>query len=328
MAKLLRGRLSFVTGLFLLTVAGLTHSAGFPEPGKVFSLVVPFGPGGGSDLSARALVQSLEKALGTTVQVVNKAGAASQVGMTFVATSAPDGYTVGYALWPALITLYLDPARKASFSRKSFDPVALHMSDPSIIAVRADSPHRTLKDLMDAAKRNPGKIRISDSGLLSPDHLGLLQIEKISGVKLAIAHIDTGPGITALLGGHTDAIDGGIAPMRSYLQSGTIRAIAVLADRESAALPGVPTAKSQGMDVKSSSNRGFVVPAGTPKAVIETLSAAFKKAIESPEHQELLAKLGQKSTYMNSQELATYWDVMEAGIKPLLDQELKELGRK
>ena len=156
----------FAAGAVVLLTA-LPASA-FPDKGKPVSIVVPYGAGGGSDGAARALAPFLEKALGTRVNVVNKGGAGSQVGMTYVANSKPDGYTLGYGLWPTLIAIYIDPARKAQFKRDSFIPVALHMIDPGVIAVKADSPFKTLKDLVDAAKKSPEKVKVSDNGLLNP----------------------------------------------------------------------------------------------------------------------------------------------------------------
>ncbi len=316
----------FAAGAVVLLTA-LPASA-FPDKGKPVSIVVPYGAGGGSDGAARALAPFLEKALGTRVNVVNKGGAGSQVGMTYVANSKPDGYTLGYGLWPTLITIYIDPARKAQFKRDSFIPVALHMIDPGVIAVKADSPFKTLKDLVDAAKKSPEKVKVSDNGLLNPEHLMWLQFEKSADVKYAIAHFKGGAAAVAgLLGGHTDAAAGGLKPWVGHLDGGTARLLAVLDDRRNKFFSQYPTAAEQGYNFKTASVRGFVVPAGTPKDVVDTLAKALEQAINSPDHQNRLAKLKQEARYLGPAEFAAFWDDMEARIIPTWKEAVKGVDR-
>ena len=128
------------------------QAAAFPEKGRTLTHIVAYPPGGGTDVTARLLAPMLEKELGIQVQVLNKGGAGGQIGFTELVRSKPDGYTIGNLILPTVITTYLDPTRKAVFSRKSFQLLALQDNDPGIIAVKATGPFKTLKDLIDAAK--------------------------------------------------------------------------------------------------------------------------------------------------------------------------------
>jgi tripartite-type tricarboxylate transporter receptor subunit TctC len=303
----------------------LPGSAQFPAPGRTVTVIVPFPPGGGSDMTARAVAPLLERELGVPVEIANRGGAGSQVGMTAVARARPDGYTIGYGLWPALVTIYMDPQRQAAFNRASFVPLAMHVVDPGMIAVRADSPLRTLNDLVDAARQKPEQIRVSDNGLLIPEHLALLQIERQFGIRLAIAHFQgAGPAITALLGGHIDASAGALGPTLPHLRSGAVRVLALLDDQPSAFAPEIPTAASQGINVRTASARGFVAPSGTPPEVTRLLAAALQRAIESPEHQSRMRELGQPIRYLNPGQFDAMLDQMETDIRPVLEDALRQ----
>lgn len=297
----------------------------FPEKGKSVSLIVGYPAGGGADIAARVLQPSLEKELGTPVQVVNRAGAGSQVSITSVATSKPDGYTVGYANWPTMITIYLDPERQAAFGRKDLQPVALHVSDPMAIAVKADSPLKGIKDLVDAAKAKPDQIKVGTSGILSHEHLAFLQLQRESGIKLNIIAFDgASPAVTALLGGHIDVVGLGFSSMLSSAKGGQTRIIATLGSGGDKFLPGVKSMEEQGYKGYYALGRGWYVPAGTPREIVDTLSRAFKKAMESEEHQKKIFEAGQVTTYMDPDEFGTWWDNMEKTITPLLELAKKQ----
>jgi tripartite-type tricarboxylate transporter receptor subunit TctC len=171
----------------------------FPA-GKPITIIVPYAAGGTTDVGARLLAELLEKELSTPVQVVNKPGSASQVGLTELVNAKPDGYTLSYGVLPTIITHYLDPERRAPYTRENFQPVALHHLVPAMLAVRTDSPYKTLNDLIEAAKANPGQIKVSDSGLMANPHLSVLLLERAAGVRFASVHFDGGaPSVTALL---------------------------------------------------------------------------------------------------------------------------------
>lgn len=297
----------------------------YPEKGKTVTLVVGYPAGGGADIGARVLAPLLEKELGTPVQVVNKAGAGSQVGVTDAVKSKPDGYTVGYANFSTLITLYLDPTRQAAFGRKDFQPVALHLTDPMAVAVKADSKIQNLKDLIDVAKANPDKAKIGTSGILSQEDLSFAQLSKETGIKFTtIAFDGAAPAVTAMLGDNIEATALGLSSMIATVKGGQSRVIASLGEGGGKFIPGVKSFSEQGFKGYTGVGRGWFVPAGTPKDVVDTLSSAMKRAMESPEHEKKISDLGQLTTYKDPVEFAKYWDDMEAQIKPLVAEMTKK----
>ena len=299
--------------------------APFPEPGRRIELIVPYPPGGGNDIGARALAPLLERELGVPIIVLNRAGAASQIGMTQVARARPDGYTFGYGLWPQTTTLYLEPARQAQFTRESFAPLALHATDPGVILVRADSPLRTLADLVAASRARPDDFRMSDNGQLGHEHLASLRLQELAGLRFnQIRFQGAGPAIPALLGGQTEAGILAVGTSAGQVRQGAMRALAILATEESPYMPGVPTARAQGYDVVFGSIRAFVAPAGLPPAVQARLADALRAAIASPEHVARMRELSIGITYQGPEEFARSWAAEEATLRPLIAQLLRE----
>jgi len=292
----------------------------FPEKGKTLSLIIGYAAGGGADIAARILAVGLEKELGAPVQVVNRAGAGSQVAISSVQTAKPDGYTIGYANFPNMITIYQDPERKATFTRKDFLPIAMHVTDPMAYAVNADSPIKNVQDLVNAAKGNPEKIKVGHSGILSNEHLGYLQLQKATGVKLGIVAFDgAAPEIAALLGGHIDVAGGGFSSFLSQAKSGNARIIATFANEGKQFGVDVNTMDEQGFKGYFALSRGWFVPAGTPKEVVDSLNAAFKKTMNSEEQKAKILDIGQVTQYMDPAQFSSYWEGMEASIQPLME---------
>jgi tripartite-type tricarboxylate transporter receptor subunit TctC len=293
----------------------------FPAQGKTISLIVPYDAGGAGDVGARLLAPYLEKELGGTVEVVNKPGAGSQIGVTEVARAKPDGYTIGFTHLPATIAVYLDPERQAAFTRASLQPLAMYVVDPSAIAVKGDSPMRTLKDLVDAAKANPGKVTVGDSGILSDGHISTLLLQQASGTKFAVVHGAGGAkGIADLLGGQVQAQNLNLSGNNIALaKSGEIRLLGIFDDSTSPNYPGVTTAKSQGYNFSVATSRAISAPAGTPKEVVTALSNAIKRAMAAPEFMAKAAASGLSLRYMDPGELETYWTDLETRVKPLID---------
>jgi len=172
--KISGNSIGFQMGIGLVALAflapGLAGAADYPIKSRAISIIVPFAPGGANDVAARVQAPVLEKELGVSVVVVNKPGASTQVGMTQLVQAKPDGHTLGLLTLPGAMLAYLDPSRKAIYSRKDFKVVALQSWDPNGLAVKTDSPHKNLKDLVEAARANPEKIKVGTSGLLSTDH--------------------------------------------------------------------------------------------------------------------------------------------------------------
>ncbi|HEX2988102.1 MAG TPA: tripartite tricarboxylate transporter substrate binding protein [Chloroflexota bacterium] len=300
----------------------------FPEKGKSIMMTVPFAAGGSTDIGARLLATGMEKALGTSVQVQNRAGAGSQSGLTDIVKSKPDGYNIGFANLPTANLIYSDPDRKAVFSGKDFIPVGVQVVDPSAIAVKADSPYKSVKDLVEAAKKAPETIKFGSDGPMTDDHLGIFQLEQASGAKFAMVGFDgSAPNMSALLGGHIDATFGHVGDFLSPAKAGQVRVIGIADKEKSKFFPEAQTLQEQGYNITNSSSRTLVVPAGTPQDVVDVLSAAMKKAMDEPEHIQKMQDAGLTLRYMNSKDARAYWDSMDAPAKALVDQ-VRAAGKK
>jgi tripartite-type tricarboxylate transporter receptor subunit TctC len=296
-----------------LVLPGSAPAAGFPEKGRSVTLIVSYPPGGGTDITGRLLGPMLEKELGTPVQVLNKPGAGGQVGFTEIARSRPDGYTIGFMILPTVITTYLDPTRQSVFSRKSFELLALQDNDPGVIAVKATGPYKTLKDLIDAAKANPGKIRTTTSGILSDDHIAAMTTEQVAGVKFAIVHFDgSAPGRNAVLGGHVEVFYGNVSEMQAQVSSGEMRLLAIMDKQRTKFYPDLKTAEEQGYKIYSGVHRGIAMPAGASKEVRDVLSEALKKVITSDEFRARMEKLTYAPLYMDPQTYSSFWTEYES----------------
>lgn len=309
-----------LAALPLLLAAGAVRAqAPAIEGGRTLSLIVPYPPGGGNDIGARALAPLLERELNMPVVVLNRPGAASQIGMTQVARARPDGLTIGYGLWPQMTALYLDPSRQTQFTRESFTTLALHATDPGVILVHTENPLRSLADLIAAARARPDDFRMSDNGRLGHEHMASIRLQEMAGVSFNQVHYQgAGPAILALLGRQTEAGVMAVGSANSHVRQGSMRALAVLSRTESPFLPGVPTAASQGFDIVAGSTRGFVAPAGLPDDVKRTLAGALERAILSREHAERMRTLAIPITYQGPEGFARYWAEEEAVMRPLL----------
>ncbi len=301
--------------------AAAAPKVNFPEKGKSVTIIVPFTAGGGTDVGARLLASAVEKELGTSVEVVNKTGAGSQVGITELVRSKPDGYTIAATNLPTTQTLYMDPERKAVFSRKDFAPLAVTVLDPGVIVVGKNSPYKTLKELIDAAKAKPEQVKASTTGIMTGPHLSILDTQKVTGAKFAIVHFEgASQGTTALLGGHIDAQFGYVGDLLSQIKSGELRALAVLDKQPSPYIPDVKTAESQGYALTAYNTRGWAAPGGTPKEVVDVLSNAIKRAATTPEMKKKMDEMGLASSFMDAAQFSAFWDKNDADLKPLVEQ--------
>ena len=315
-----RGQRVLLVGFVLAFVVGLSPAwaADYPQKGKTIQLIVGNAAGGPTDLGARILAAGLEKELGVAIVTVNKPGANGQIQLTQVASAKPDGYLFGTINFPVTITGYLDPARKATYGRKSFEPLAMHVVDPNIFAVLTKSPYKTVKDLVEAAKAKPKTITVS-SGMRNDEQIGIVQLEKLTGAQFAQVSFTQGtaPSLVALLGGKIDVHCGHPADVLGHVKNGEVRVLGVMDDEESPFLPGVKTFDAQGYKDYSASSRGYVLPAGTPKEIVNILSGAMKKVMATEEHKKKMAEMGLSVRYMDPVQLGKFWDETEAMVKEL-----------
>lgn len=283
------------------------------------TMVVGSGAGGSADLFYRLLAQGLEKELATNIEIVNKEGAGTQFALQELSASKPDGYTIGQASLPTGIMIYLDPQKKAQFNRKSFEPISMQTFDPGATAVKADSPYKTMKDLVDAAKANPGKIKIGAGAKATRQHLDVVNMEKALGVQFQKVHADSAANpVTMLVGGLLDVAQESVGDFFNLVQSGELRILGVWDEKPSPIAPNLPTMKAQGYELYSGVSRGVAAPAGVPAEAAKVLDEAVKKVMDSADFKAGMEKLNQPMRYMGHDEYVKYWDNMEATIKPLM----------
>jgi len=299
-------------------------SVGFPEKGKTITFSIPFAAGGGSDLIVRNIAPLMEKDLGIPIAVVNKPGAATQTGTTEVVKAKPDGYTIGIATLITTAVTYMDPEKQAAYGRKDIQTIANLTVEDMVITVKAESPYKTIKDIIDAAKAKPGDVKIGTTGLMGIGHLAALQLQEEAKVQFAYVHFDgAGPAMTALLGGHVDATCTGASTILGQVKSGTLRVLGYLDNQQSKFFPQIKPITDQGYTVAVPAAYGVIGPAGIPKGVLDILSNSLKKAVENPDMVKKFEELGFTPRYMDPVQYSNYWDQRETQAKPLI-----ELARK
>jgi tripartite-type tricarboxylate transporter receptor subunit TctC len=299
--------------------------AAFPQKGRPISIIVPNAPGGTSDITARLIAPVLEKEFGTPVVVVNKPGAGMQVGLTEAALAKPDGYTMATTALPGALTVYLDPDRQAVPQIREVQQVALHNLDVGAVVVAANSPYRTLKELVDAAKANPKGLKAATDGLMSADHMATLYFNKRVGTDFKLVHFDGGaPATTALVGGHVDVRIGKVGSVFAMLTAGKVRILAVMDKQRSPYCPDVKTFEEEGYkDYIWYNVTGISVPKGTPRPIVDVLSEAIKKTVGTDEAKKRLGGVGLIGHFMGPDEFRAYWKEFEKTIEPLVPEAKK-----
>jgi tripartite-type tricarboxylate transporter receptor subunit TctC len=289
-------------------------------PNKPVTIQVGFGAGGSSDVGVRILAEALKKVIGQPVLVENKPGAGGQVMWTdFKNNAKPDGYTLALVNIPQLQTVVFDPARKPLFSMKDFQPVANHVQDPGAVLVRKESPYKTLEDLLNDAKARPGQVKASTTGIGSDDHLAVLDVQRRANVRFNIIHTqDTPTALTRALGGHIDVDFDNVGGFLPSVKSDLARILAVMMEQRYPDLPNVPTFKERGLDLISSSTRGYVFPAGTPMEIVKYVEQSIKKAMDDPEHVARMATAGLTLKFMGIEEFGKFLDGQNDRAKQLI----------
>lgn len=314
-------RILAVSVFVLLMAVGVSCFAA-EYPTKPITLLVAYPAGGETDIGGRIVGAIAEKDLGQPIIVVNKGGAGGQIGWTELAKQKPDGYYIGFVNLPSLNTHVLDPERKATFTLDSFVPVINQVVDPVCFYVKPESPYKTFKDLMDDAKKRPGKITLTTTGIMSNEHLGILLLEQAAKVKFRLVHFDGSAQInTALMGGQVDVgVDNVGGPWTSRVKGGQARPLVVMDTERSKFYPNTPTTPEQGFPkVLMSSSRGIVGPKGIPEPVIKKLQTVFEKAMQTPEHIEKMEKAGLAIKILVGEEYGKYIREVHETSKSLMD---------
>ena len=280
-------------------------------PARPVTMIVPFPPGGVADITARPVAEAMGRYLKQPVVVENKAGAGGGVGMGYVAKAKPDGYTVLLALSSISIIPEADKilGRAAMYELNQLVPIARFTADPTVLAVRADSPWRSAKEVIEAAKRAPGTIPYGSSGNYGTMHVPMEMFTSAAGTKmLHVPYTGAGPAVVALLGGSVDALSTGPSSVMGHVKGGKVRVLASWGERRHPALPDVPTLKELGYDAQFSQWTGLFVPSGTPPDVIAKLREAAKAAVADETFKAALARVETPIQYLDAPQFQSFWD--------------------
>jgi tripartite-type tricarboxylate transporter receptor subunit TctC len=304
-----------VFAVAMIAMCGVAAAQSYPV--KPVTIVVPFAPGGGTDTGARIVAQQLNQRWGQSVIIENKPGAAGIVGVEYAARSAPDGYRL---LMGNLGTQSVNPSLyKLPYNADAaFAPISLVAELPNVLVVNPALPVKTVKELLDLAKRRPAELLYSSSGAGGSMHLAAVLVEDIGRVKLThVPYKGGGPAIQDLIGGHVQLSFPTVLETSSFIRAGRLRALGVTSEARSPALPDVPTLAQAGLAGYSSASWiGLLAPAGTPDAIITKVAGDVRDILGSGETRERLIAQG-----------ATPVGGTPAQFKLLIDAERKRYAR-
>ena len=304
-------RIGFALTAFCLTLAAGGSALAQDYPSKPIALVVPFPPGGVADIVARPAADAMSRFLNVPVVIENKAGAGGGIGMGYVAKAKPDGYTLLLALSSISILPEADKitGRPPMFQLDQFVPIARLTADPTVLAVRADSPWKTLQDFVDDARKRPAAITYGSSGNYGTMHVPMEMFAGSAGVKLLhVPYTGAGPAVVGLLGGNIDAVASGPSTVIQHVKAGKLRVLASWGDKRLASLPDVPTLAESGYDAVFFQWSGIFVPAGTPESVVSKLREAARAAAMDPKFIAAMATVETPVQYLDAPELRRFWD--------------------
>lgn len=292
---------------FILSLAAILGFAAPPLqaadfPTKEVQIIIPYAAGGATDLVFRALAASSSKHLGKAIVVVNRPGGGGAVGFTEAMQARPDGYTLVTAITPLTI---LPHQVKTAFTHRDFEPIINVVLDPAMFQMRSDAQWKTLPELLDYAKKNPGMVTVGNSGAGGGVHLIALAFEKAVGVKFNhIPFAGGGPSVTALLGGHIHAVSVSPPEGIAHVKAGKLKIMALFSEKRMNDFPDVPTVREQGIDFTMSQWRGLAAPKGTPPDVVKKLHDAFRKGMEDPAFLKNAADMSVTLSYLGSADFA------------------------
>jgi putative tricarboxylic transport membrane protein len=304
----------FLTALFIMLLPSLALAQTYPE--RPITIVVPFSAGGPTDTVTRLVADAMSKDLGQQIVVENVAGAGGTLGAGRVAKAAPDGYT--------LLLHHIGMATSATLYRKlaykpleAFEYVGLVTEVPMVIVGRKDLEPNDLKSLIEYVKANKDTVTYAHAGVGAASHLcGMLFMSKIDTPLTTVPYKGTGPALTDLMGGQVDLLCDQTTNTTNQIKSGEIKAYATTSGERLAALPDVPTAKEQGLDIEVAIWHGLYAPKGTPKAIVDRLAASLQKALQDETVKDRFASLGTQPVALDQAQPAA----LEAKLKTEIDR--------
>ena len=282
----------FIVTLLVALAAASVQGQGYPS--KAIRIIVPYTPGGTSDILARSIGQKLHEAWGRPVVVENRAGANGNIGANLVARSQADGYTLlladvgALAISPSVFPgLPFDPA-------KDFAPVVLISYSPHVLGVHPSVPAKSVKELIDLAKSKPGQLNFATAGVGSAPHLAGIEFALRAGIQWTYIPYQGGSAaVIDVVAGHADVLFNGMLPVVPHLKGGKMRALAVSSAKRTAAAPEIPTVAESGLPgFETGSWQGMLAPAGTPREIIDRLNAEIRRILATPELRKQLTDQG------------------------------------
>ncbi|MDR1179775.1 MAG: tripartite tricarboxylate transporter substrate binding protein [Spirochaetales bacterium] len=295
--------------LSLFLVSGALFAKGGSETGASFptrniTMICPWAAGGGTDAVLRALSAAAEKRLGVTITVENRTGGAGAIGHTAIKNARPDGYTLG------MITLELNSLPQQEiidYDYTAFDPIIRVNADAATLTVKSDSPFNSVKDFVEYCKKNPGMVNMGISAPGSPWHIAAGLLANETGIDYKYITFDgAAPAVTALAGGHIDAVAVSLAEIKSQLDAGNVKCLGIMDPVRSETYPQIPTLKEQGYDISYAAWRGLAMPLGVDPAIKRILVNAFTEAMKDPAFIDQAKKLNLGLTYQSPEDFAVF----------------------
>ncbi len=295
-------------------------------PTRSITMIVPFPPGGLADLVARPVAEAMARELGQPVVIENKAGAGGGIGMGLAAKSKPDGYTVLLALSSLTVIPEADAvlARQPMFAHNDLRAIARFTADPTVLAVRADSPWKTVKDFVEDAKKRPGAINYGSSGNYGTMHVPMEILSQNAGIKMThVPFTGAGPAVVALLGGQIDAVSSGPATVLQHVKAGKLRVLGHWGNSPLGALPEAPSLKDAGYNAEYAQWSGLFIPKDTPEPIAQRLRAAARAAAQDSKVKEVILNAGSPVLYLDSPDFEKY---VQADVKRMAEV-VKRIGK-
>jgi tripartite-type tricarboxylate transporter receptor subunit TctC len=309
---------------FALTSNALSQTA--PYPSKSITMIVPFPPGGLADIVARPVAEAMSRELGQAVIIENKGGAGGGIGMGLAARSKPDGYTVLLALSSLTVIPEADAllGRSPMFLLNELRPIARYTADPTVLAVRADAPWKTVKEFVEDARKRPGAINYGSSGNYGTMHVPMEILAQTAGIKMThIPFTGAGPAVVAMLGGQIDALSTGPATVLQHVKAGKIRVLGHWGNGALASMSDVSSLKDLGFNAEYAQWSGLFIPSGTPEPIAQRLRAAAKAAALDTKARDIIQNTGSPVQYLDSPDFEKY---VQADAKRMTDV-VKKIGK-
>lgn len=320
----MKRRSALLAALLLSSAWGAFAQGSWPT--RSITMIVPFPPGGLADLVARPVAEAMSRELGQPVVIENKGGAGGGIGMGLAAKAKPDGHTILMALSSLTVLPEADVilGRTPMFLLNDLRPVARYTADPTVLAVRADSPWKSVQDFVDDARKRPGAINYGSSGNYGTMHVPMEILTQTTGTKLThVPFTGAGPAVVALLGGQIDAVSTGPATVLQHVKAGKLRVLGHWGNGKLASMPDVPSLKDAGFNAEYAQWSGLFIPSATPEPIAQRIRAAARAAAQDAKVKEIILGAGSPVQFQDSPDFEKY---VQADAKRMVDV-VKKIGK-